>query len=54
MYESGLLDCSDPNKEFAGGGGGEGGGGCLIEGIITGFLSGDDAERRDFGEVLFE
>lgn len=57
MYDSCvLLGCRGPNKELAGGGGGGGVGGsdCLIDGIITGFLSGDDAESRDFGEVLLE
>ena len=51
MNDIDLLGC---NEEFGGGGGGEGGTDCLMEGIITGFLSGDDAERRDLGEVLLE
>lgn len=55
VYDSGLLGCGGPNEEFGGGGGGGGGGrDCLIEGIITGFVSGDEAERRDLGEVLLE
>lgn len=51
-YGSVLLGCNGP-KEVVGGGG-EGGNDCLIDGIITGLVSGDDAEKRDFGGVLLE
>lgn len=53
-YESVLLGCNGP-KEVVGGGDGEGDSDCLIDGIITSLVSGDDdAEKRDFGGVLFE
>lgn len=47
-----LLDCNGP-KEVVGGGG-EGGNDSLTDGAITGLVSGDDDEKRDFGGVLLE
>ena len=40
--------------EIEGSGGAAGGAACFIEGIMTCLISGDEAESRDFGEVLFE
>lgn len=52
----GLLE-GPPSNWVDGGAGGAGGGGrglCLMDGIMACLISGDEAESRDFGEVLFE
>lgn len=52
----GLLE-GPPSNWVDGGAGGAGGGGrglCLMDGIMACLMSGEEAESRDFGEVLFE
>lgn len=53
---SSALDCSVPLSGIPcdGGAGGSGGCSCLMDGMITFFISGEEAASLDLGEVLFE